>query len=115
MLGRDEVIEKTAARTRPAFVHQRAEILAQARRGDVSPPHDLRGGRHDLQPSAEVSGPGLELLAVLDRNAEQLADDLNRQRVREVAQKVRLALPVKLSGQLIDQLIDARLSRKSTI
>jgi len=70
VFGRDQVVEESVTRARPALVDQPAEVLAQLGGGDIAPPHDLRSCRRDLQSAPKVGRPGLEVFAIVGRTAE---------------------------------------------
>ncbi len=89
----------------PTLVEQPVEVVDELHHGEDA---GVGGCFVDVavEQPRRVRAPRPEQVAVLDRDAEQLGDDHDRQRVAERGDQVDLALTGDLTGDLVDAAID---------
>ena len=108
LLGRDQRRDQVLPRRGPALLDELGEVTAQPAAGLHALIEGLRhltgDGGERVEPLGQQGRGPAELRLVLDRDAEQPADDRNRQWMREVGHDVE-AVPL---GDLVEQTVDQR-------
>ena len=109
LLDRDQRAEEVVTRSVAALCDEAAEVVGEGK-GRVAALLELLERRPEVgvEAAGELSRPALERFVVLGGNAEHLADDLDRQRVGEVADHLDRALLERGVEQAVDDLLDPR-------